>query len=131
MVRDYWPDLGRYLLYPFPAFFDMVRKIPYESDEERFPARTVELVPRPLYILDRSVMPKIDCKKKAILVGAWAYGNHFPYRFISSSERPDKAIHHVFPQIDFGFGWHNVDATFPSYAIGQKYPVTYAEELTP
>jgi len=130
MVADFWPDLGQYRYFGFCDFFDVVRRIPYESDEERFPTRVIELVPRPLYILDRRIMPRVDCKKKAILMGAWARANDFPYRFIASSERPDKEIHHVFPQIDFGDGWVNVDATFPTYSIGRGYPVTRAEELT-
>lgn len=130
MVKRFWPDLGAYINYPFPRFFDHVRRLPYQSDEEIFPERTIELVPRPRYILDGNTMPKVDCKKKAILIAAWAHANGFPYRFIASSEKGTKEIHHVFPQIDFGRGWVNVDATFPHYEIGQSYPVTYAEELT-
>lgn len=131
MVSDHWADLGHFVNWPFSAWFDFVRLIPYESDDSRFPARVIELVPRPAYLLDRNLFPRIDCKKKSILLGAWARGNGFPYRFIAVSHRGDKAIHHVFPQIDFGRGWVNADATFPDFHVGQSQPATFAAELTP
>lgn len=130
MVKGYWMDLGSFLRWPFAAWFDFVRLIPYESDEEKFPERTIELVPRPAFLLNRHIFPRIDCKKKAILICAWAEGNGFPWRFLAVSARADKAVHHVFPQIDFGNGWENVDATFPEYAIGQGQSLTFAAELT-
>lgn len=130
MADLYWMDLADFLGWRFSNWFDFVRLIPYESDDSRFPARIIEIVPRPAYLLDRNLFPKIDCKKKAILVGAWARGNGIPYRFIAVSHTPDKSIHHVFPQVDFGAGWVNVDATFPEFRIGQGQPVTHAEVLT-
>lgn len=128
-ATEYAADIAPYAGWPFSAWFDFVRLIPYESDEERFPERVIELVPRPAYLLDRDLFPKIDCKKKAILVGAWAHLRGLPFRFLAVSSRGDRAIHHVFPQIDFGDGWVTVDATFPEFAIGQPYDVTYAAEL--
>lgn len=129
--KDFAGDLGPYSAWPFAAWFDFVRLMPYESDESRFPWRVVELVPRPAYLLDRSLFPEVDCKKKAILLGAWAHANHKPFRFLAVSSREDKQIHHVFPQIDFGDGWVTVDATFPEFRIGQAHPITYAAELRP
>lgn len=131
LARSYWPDLGHYAAWPFAAWFRFVRSIPYLSDEDRFPARVVEVVARPAHILDRRVFPRLDCKKKSILIGAWAAANGKPFRFVAVSHRPDKSIHHVFPQIDFGRGWVNVDATFPKFEIGQPQPATFATELTP
>lgn len=129
LVAEFWPDLGSCLRWPFRAWFDYVRAIPYISDEERFPARVVEVVSRPAYLLDRRIFPRIDCKKKSVLIAAWAKGNHLPYRFLAVSHQPDKFVHHVFPQIDFGRGWVNVDATFPGFQIGQAQPATFAAEL--
>lgn len=129
MVQKYWMDLGTYLGWPFSAWFDFVRFIPYESDEERFQNRVIELVPRPAYLLDRALFPRIDCKKKSILVSSWAYGNKVPYRFVAVSHKPNKQVHHVFPQVNFGAGWVNADATFSEFQIGQGQPVTYAAEL--
>lgn len=129
MVNQYWMDLGPFLSWPFSAWFDLVRLIPYQSDATRFPDRVIELVSRPAYLLDRDIFPKIDCKKKAILVAAWAKGNGLPYRFLAASMRDDGFIHHVFPQIDFGRGWITADATFPDFEIGQGFDITHAEEL--
>lgn len=129
MVRGYWSDLGPYLSWGFSPWFDFVRVIPYESDEKRFGGRVLEVLSRPSYLLDRDIFPRIDCKKKAILIASWAYGNGLPYRFLAVSSRPDGQVHHVFPQIDFGAGWVNCDATFPEFEIGQGHSITYGTEL--
>ena len=131
MVSDHWRDLGIYLAFAFPDWFALVRSIPYLSDDERFPNRVLETVSRPAWSLDPRLLPRIDCKKKAVLIASWAKGNGFPFRFIAVSHDKSKTIHHVFPQIDFGHGWVNVDATFPTFGIGDLQPATYAEVLLP
>ncbi len=130
MSREYWGDLGSYLSWPFSAWFDFVRILPYQSDNRRFPDRILEVVARPALLLDKNIFPRLDCKKKAILIGAWAEGNGFPYRFVAVSSRPDGEVHHVMPQINFGGGWINADATFPDFEIGQGHEITFAAELT-
>lgn len=129
VVENDWSDLGGYINWPYPAWFDFVRLIPYESDAERFPDRVIELVPRPAYLLDRQLFPSLDCKKKSILLAAWAYGHGLPYRFLAVSQKPNGEVHHVFPQIDFGEGWSNEDATFASFMSGMGQPLTFAAEL--
>ena len=129
LVRGYWMDVAPYLAWSFSDWFDFVRRIPYESDEQRFPSRVLEVVSRPAYLLDRNLFPRLDCKKKAILIASWAYGNGVPYRFVAVSQRPSKEVHHVFPQIKSGSTWVNADATFPDFSLGQGQPVTYAAEL--
>jgi hypothetical protein len=131
-AEDYANDLGGYLRMPFPAWYSRVQDIPYKSDDDLFPdepGRVVEVVARPSYLLSRRMFPALDCKKKAILCGAWAAGNGRPFCFVASSELPSKQIHHVFPVIDFGRGLETADATFPGYRLGQAFPITYAEEL--
>ena len=130
-VNRFYSDLGRFLLWPFAAWFDYVKVIPYAADEDVFsPDRIIEVVARPSYLLDREIFPFLDCKKKAILIASWARGNGFPFRFVAVSNMPDKHIHHVLPQINFALGWENCDATFPTFEIGQANPATYAVELT-
>ncbi len=129
MVDMYFGDLGPALHNSFSTWFDFVKNIPYVSDIERFQNRLLEIVPRPKYLLDRAMFPKIDCKKKSILIGAWAKGNGVPFRFVAVSDRPDHEPTHVFPQVDFGAGWINADATLPEYRLDQGFPVTYATEL--
>lgn len=128
-VESFYLDLGPFLKWSFESWFDYVRLIPYTSDFERFPKRVIELLSRPKFLLDRFLFPKIDCKKKAILIASWARGHGLAYRFLAVSQKPNKSIHHVFPQIDFGGGWVNVDATFPCFRIGQGQSITYGEEL--
>ncbi len=128
-VDRYFTDLGAWLRRSFMDWYNYVKSIPYISDVERFPDRILEIVPRPKYLLDRSIFPKIDCKKKSILIGAWAKGNGIPFRFVAVSERPDHEVTHVFPQVDLGKGWENADATLPEYHFGQGFNVTFATEL--
>lgn len=130
VTENHWSDLGRYAAWSFPAFFEFVREIPYSPDDEKFPARVVEVVSRPKYLLDGKTFPRMDCKKKAVLIGSWAKANGFPYRYVAVSHRPTREVHHVMPQIDFGRGWVNADATFPQFEIGQGQPVTFAAELS-
>lgn len=127
-------DMERVKSFPFPLWFACVRDIPYQSDDELFPAepgRIVEVVARPAYLMDRRIFPKLDCKKKAILIGAWAAANGCPFCFMAVSETGFRSrdVHHVFPMVDAGRGWETADATLPEFQIGQAFPITYAEEL--
>lgn len=131
VTESFYKDLGPHLSGPFSLWFDYVKAIPYESDIQKFPERVIELVARPLYSMNREILPRIDCKKKSILIGSWARGNGLPFRYLAVSDSPDKTVTHVFPQIDFrdGAGWVTVDATLPENKIGQGFNVTYAAEL--
>jgi len=104
-------------------FFTYVRKIPYRRD-----TKPVEVISRPRYILQYQGLG-MDCKKKAILVGAWAKVNGTPWRLIASSTRGDKRVHHVFPQVKLNGRWRNVDATYKHYRPFQHKRVTFAEVL--
>lgn len=102
-------------------FFDYVRRIPYRMDK-----RPVEVVARPFHIIDNADCG-MDCKKKAILMGAWAKKNGIRSRFIASSKRADRKVHHIFPQFFLSGEWLNVDATYPEYHIFQGKRVTHSE----
>lgn len=131
-AEDYCKDLGPLRFASLSAMYDRVRRIPYRCDEELFPdspGDVVEVVARPRYLLDSKMWPALDCKKKAILLGAWAAANGIPFSFLAVSEVPSKEVHHVMPVIFPRNEMVTVDATFPEYEIGQGYPVTYAEEL--
>lgn len=103
--------------------FDYVRKLPYKKD--RAP---VEVVMRPRKILERPSQG-YDCKKKSILLGSYLAKNGLNWRFMTSSNRYDKKIHHVFPQVNLQDKWLNVDATYPEYTLFDKKQVTACEEL--
>lgn len=109
----------------FDKYFDFVKNIKYRKDTP-----PVEKVGRPLWIMAQVNAGKgIDCKKKAVLIGAYLHLHGVPFRFIGSSCREDRQIHHIFPQADFGNGWINVDATYAHYHIGQNKKVTAKEIL--
>ena len=129
-VKNYFQDLGNFLSWTFEDWFQKVSFIPYESDDNIFELRPIETVARPALLLDRQIFPSLDCKKKSILIACWAQGNGYPWRFIAISEKPNKKIHHVFTQINFGIGFENCDAVLPHYRPGQFLPnTTFAQEL--
>ena len=104
---------------PLKAWFDRVRLIPYRRDPHG-----VEVAARPSHSLRYGPTVGIDCKKKCILMVAWAIKNGVPWRVITSSKRADKRHHHVFPQFLISGKWTNADATYPQYKVGEKKPVT-------
>jgi hypothetical protein len=113
-----------------PQIHTLVRKIPYRRD-----LAPVEVVARPRHILDHAALG-MDCKKKNIVLCAWARENGIPFRMIASSTRPDKRYHHVFPQMRVsprtsmaGGEWISTDATYASNRIGEHKKVTAAMVL--
>lgn len=112
---------------PLEAYYDFVRLIPYRRDPTRPYPR--EVVSRPYYLLKHNHVG-LDCKKKAILIGSYLHYNDIPYRFIASSQRRDKKVHHIFPQAKIGGTWRNIDATYPEFTLfDSKNDVTYSEVL--
>ena len=87
-------------------FYNMIRKIPYRKDNA-----PVEVIARPFHIMNHKSMG-MDCKKKCIMIGSYLRYHKMPYRIMSSSRRPTKEIHHVFPQVKIGNKWRNLDATY-------------------
>lgn len=108
---------------PFDDYFDIVRKIPYRRDTE-----PVEVTARPLHIWNLKNLG-MDCKKKAIMMGAY-FHDKLPYRFMSTSAIPSGEIHHVFPQVKIEGDWYNMDATYPSYVPFQIKKVTNFQALS-
>ena len=123
----YFEDLGHLNKLSFEAFFDFVKNIPYIEDPRVF--KNSELVARPKYLLNAE---KLDCKKKAVLISAWCNGQKpkIKNKFVATSDRKDKSLHHVFNFIFINNGWLIADATFSGYFIGQNKPkVTHHEVL--
>jgi len=108
---------------PLDQYYNFVRKIPYRRDK-----KPIEVISRPYHILKYRDLG-MDCKKKAILMAAYFKKHKIPYRFIGSSNRADKRVHHIFPQIKRGRKWVNTDATYPDYHLYQPKTMTYAEVL--
>lgn len=102
-------------------YYDYVRAIPYKQDR-----KPIEVIGRPLRLV---MLPKLDCKKKAVMIGSYADLKNIPYRFIASSSRPDRRIHHVYPELFISGEWVSYDATYPDYYIGQEKFITAKEVL--
>ena len=126
LVCNYWPDLGPGLGVSFREYYIHVCQLPYIEDPE-----DVETVSRPAFTLRRDYAPR-DCDDKAVLMACWCHGHGLKCRFVASSTRPDKVLHHVFLQAE-GLGF--VDATLDKYAhtLGNYdyFPsITHLEALT-
>lgn len=134
LVNRYYKDLDIFYLrsgkklipiskLSFKKFYNMVKHLPYRKD-----IKPIEVTSRPYYLL---AFPKvgIDCKKKAILIASYLKKNNMPYRFIASSKKKDKRIHHVFPQVFLNGVWYNADATYSRFNLFEPKFVTKAEVL--
>ena len=108
---------------PLCCFHDIVRNIPYRQDQE-----PVEVVARPFFICKFADLGA-DCKKKGILIASWAELNGYPWRFVATSTRKDKKLHHVFPQIFDAGTWLNADATYQDMKLFENKTVTKSEVL--
>jgi hypothetical protein len=95
-------------------FFDIVKCVPYLRD-----TAPIEITSRPLWIL-LNCFSGADCKKKAIINGCYAKANGIQYRFIGSSNRPDKRLHHIYPEVFLYNKWLPFDATYNYFKFGEK-----------
>lgn len=140
LIARYSPDLRKVYLksgidtvpvsnLSMQGFFDLVSGIPYKRDPVKPYPR--EIVSRPYYILQNRQKHGADCKKKAILCGAWLVENGFNYRLMGSSQLKSKQIHHIFPQVYYQGEWENFDATYPHYKLFEpKNDLTALEVLS-
>ena len=134
LVNNFYGDLEHVLVersgsrvpvtqLPLSDYFDLVKNIPYRRDPP-----PVEVVARPHHIFKYAKLG-MDCKKKATAIAAYLKARGIPFRFIGSSNRPDKKIHHIFPQAKIDSEYVNVDATYPDYKLFQPKTVTAWEVL--
>lgn len=111
-----------------PEIYKFVKSIPYKRD-----IAPVETISRPVRSI--SAIPLsggLDCKKKAILIGAWALCNGIPFQFVASSNSKTKRVHHVYPQLKLSGTWKTADATYSHYILFRDNPKeTYREILLP
>lgn len=107
-------------------YFNLVKNIPYRKDP-----RPYEVTARPYYIFKHYKLG-MDCKKKAVAMGAYLRMKNFKYRAIGSSSRPDHRVHHIYFQYfdTTDHTWKNADATYNYYFLNQiKRNETFREVL--
>ena len=98
-----------------PKYFDLVKNIPYRRDPSNPP---VEVIARPYYLFKYARLG-LDCKKKAVAIGAWLRYHLIPFRLIGSSQRKDKKVHHIYCEALVNGTWKPVDATYARYRLYQ------------
>lgn len=126
LVEKFYTDLGRWLDVPLIDFYRHVCGLRYIPDPVN-----VETISRPYYTLNGYDVPR-DCDDKAVLLASWCHGHGVPVRFVATSTRPDKLLHHVFTQMGNGL---YLDGTYPKNAAFLGYypffdHVTNVEYLT-
>lgn len=105
LVENYYTDLGAWLNVPFMVFYRFVCDLPYIKDPDN-----VEFVSRAGLTIDPFFNIARDCDDKAVLLACWWHGHGDGKRFVASSTKPSKKLHHVFLQLENGIF---CDATYP------------------
>lgn len=94
-------------------FYDRLKKLPYNRDPEK-----KEFLQRPYYTLAGN-RPGGDCDDKAIVAGAYAICNGYPFRFVAMGRSKDKPLHHVATDILIGGNWTHFDPTYSDQVFGK------------
>jgi hypothetical protein len=104
-------------------YYDFVRSMPYRQDVE-----PIEVVARPQIIVERFLSGiGRDCKKASVMLGSYFTKKRIRWRLVTMSSRPDRQMHHIFPQIFLEGEWGNMDATYSYMRPLQAKTVTAAE----
>jgi hypothetical protein len=119
-------DIGNLKELSFQDYYETIKNIPYIDDPQIL--YRAELVARPKYLLYGQ---SLDCKKKSILMGAYCNAQlpKLKFKFIGSSERSDRLLHHVFPIVKLNNQWVVADATFKRYFLGEGKPFLTKYEI--
>lgn len=104
LVEDYYTDLGAWLNVPFIYFYRYVCDLPYIADP-----KNIEFVSRAALTINPFFDVARDCDDKAVLLACWWHGNGDKCRFVASSTKPTRLLHHVFMQHENGIFF---DATY-------------------
>ena len=120
LVEKYATDIKGFAAWPLEKYFDFVCRIPYRPDPKE-----QETISRPAHLL-KSDFPYRDCDDKAILIGSWLYIHGVPFRYVSTSTRPDGRLHHVFVELKSG---EFLDATYAKNVNFYK-KLAFADKIT-
>lgn len=124
LATQYAGDLGEKSKWNLPRFYSYVRSLEFRPDPLH-----VEHVARPALSM-RHDWPHRDCDDKAVLFGAWCYANGIPFRFVASSSRGDKQLHHVYTLARINGKEVVIDGTYPKNKLGAENSYTRREFLT-
>lgn len=113
LASKYFKDVSAFAGMTPNAFFDYVKKIPYNRD----PVQT-EFLQRPFYTIAGN-RPGGDCDDKAIVSGAYAICNGIPFRFKAMGRYIDKPLHHVATDLFLNGSWTHFDPTYSDQVFGK------------
>ncbi|MBO4708038.1 MAG: hypothetical protein J5594_05750 [Elusimicrobiaceae bacterium] len=105
LVENYYTDLGAWLDVPFLIYYRFVCDLPYIKDPD-----DIEFISRARLTLNPFFNIARDCDDKSVLLACWWHGHGDGKRFVASSTKPNKSLHHVFMQLENGIF---CDATYP------------------
>ena len=125
LVKQYAADLGEKSSWPLPRFFRFVADLEYRADPKGH-----ESLSRPALAMQES-WPWRDCDDKAIMIASWCWLNKIPFKFMASSKRPDKTLHHTWVMCEMFGKQLPLDATYPKNYVGYSDPKnTFVTPLT-
>lgn len=105
LVRSYSNDVAQLAHLPLNRFFDLVKNLKYIPDPQGR-----EFVSRPAESMRPDAMHR-DCDDKAIIIGAYLYLKHIPFRFVAVANG-DVPLHHVLVQAKINNRARIIDATY-------------------
>lgn len=118
------PVLQVFDKYTLQQVFDYVSKgVPYVPDPTHVPIagyNDFEMLKAP----DKTIWFGGDCDDKAILLGCILERKGIPYRFVVTSSKPDKSLHHIYLEVLVEGQWLPFDATYPKNRIFTEIPFT-------
>lgn len=130
VARKFWPDLLEFKDWSLPQFYDYVHAIPFISDDVYDTEKIhFEVLLRPGYLLNRDIFSFLDCKKKTVLLAAFAEMQDWDWILIATSEDPGFDPHHIFLLLWDGDDWRPVDANLPEDYLFKPKPYIVESEL--
>lgn len=113
LADEYQYDVSRYQVSTPEEIFQVVRQIPYVRDLDK--CGFEECLQRPTYGVTGG-----DCDDKSIFAGAAFNRLNIPWRFVTTSYRPDQEQQHVYLEVYVNGSWKPFDATYAWNKIYQE-----------
>lgn len=125
LVKKYYADIGTKAEWPLIRFFDYVKKLPYHPDP-----KNNEVISRPKFLMQPNWFAR-DCDDKSILLASWLEANKVPWKFVASSTKKNKVLHHVFVVAKMKNRNVVLDATYPKNTFGEVPHLEKVTRITP
>jgi transglutaminase-like putative cysteine protease len=118
LPRRYASDVLPYKNLNLVEYYNFIKKLPYIPDPKGH-----EFIQRPLVTFSKKALYR-DCDDKAVAMAAYFIFKNIPFRYVVTSSRADKALHHIYTEIYFNGLWRPVDATYPENTLFKERAFT-------